>query len=469
MGAVTSHLRGIYNTTTALIRTLSLLNARYGALVERIRAGPFMPVEEPTESFWMRDPPFPEIGDVVWSGRPAVSSSSSAAAAAEDRGVGEEEEEEEVDVVVVGSGITGVSAVKTILELSCSDASSPEGSNDDGKEDKATAPKIMVLEARQLCSGATARNGGHIKCAPHEEFARLRKTLGEEAARKVVRLQMRHLSALREVGARMPLGEVREVETVDLYLEREGFERARGSVEGLRGWMPEVDVRVWEAGEMREKFGVNRHVVGAISYQAGALWPYRLVTSLWHDLKTKYPSLTISTHTPVSSITPNASPTHPYTVHTSRGKIRTRHVLHATNAYTGHLVSALRGCLTGVLGHMTAQQPGKGFAPVCHGGRSWSVMYGTGFDYVTQRPDGEDGQPGELMLGGGLFRSKEEGLDQIGVWDDGRVDAFPLMHLRGSMATIFEPRWGAGGKLEGAWSGIMGFTGDTLPLSTPEI
>ncbi|EGR44571.1 uncharacterized protein TRIREDRAFT_70092 [Trichoderma reesei QM6a] len=439
MGAVISHLRGIYTSFTALIRTLSALNARYGALLERVHAGPFLPVEKPTESFWMRDPPFPEMGDV------------------------DEEEEEEVDVVVVGSGITGVSAVKTIFELSSSSLTKPEGQ---GNDDQRGIPKIMVLEARQLCSGATARNGGHIKCAPHEEFARLRRMLGDdERARKVVRLQMRHLSALKEVGERMPWGEVREVETVDLFLDGDGFERARGNVDELRGWMPEVDVRVWEGEEeMREKFGVNRHVVGAISYQAGALWPYRLVTSLWHDLKTKYPSLTISTHTPVSSITPNASPTHPYTIHSPRGKIRTRHVLHATNAYTGHLVPALRGCLTGVLGHMTAQKPGKDFSPVCHGGRSWSVMYGTGFDYVTQRPDGEDGQPGELMLGGGLFRSKEDGLDQVGVWDDGRVDAFPLMHLRGSMAAIFEPRWGAEGKLEGAWSGIMGFTGDMLPF-----
>ncbi|KAH0496166.1 hypothetical protein TgHK011_003544 [Trichoderma gracile] len=435
MGAVISHLRGIYTSLTALIRTLSVLNARYGALLERVHAGPFLPVEEPTESFWMRDPPFPEMGDVVWDG---VSSSS-----AVDRERGSDVGEEvEVDVVVVGSGITGVSAVKTILEVSPSSLKK-EGQGHDDEGGKA-APKIMVLEARQLCSGATARNGGHIKCAPHEEFARLRKLLGEEEkARKIVRLQMRHLPALKKVGERMPWGEVREVETVDLYLEGDG---------------------VWEGDEMREKFGVNRHVVGAISYQAGALWPYRLVTSLWHDLKTNYPSLTISTHTPVTSITPNASTTHPYTVHTSRGKIRTRHVLHATNAYTGHLVPALRGCLTGVIGHMTAQKPGKDFSPLCHGRRSWSIMYGTGFDYVTQRPDGEDGQPGELMLGGGLFRSKEDGLDQIGVWDDGRVDAFPLMHLRGSMATIFEPRWGAEGKLEGAWSGIMGFTGDTLPF-----
>lgn len=113
---------------------------------------------------------------------------------------------------------------------------------------------------------------------------------------------------------------------------------------------------------------------------------------------------------------------------------------------------------------MTASRAGSGFEPVCHGDRSWSVIYGNGFDYVTQLPDGEDGSTGELMLGGGLFRSKDEGLDQIGVWDDGKTDAFPLMHLRGSMATIFEPKWGVGGELKGAWTGIMGFTGDMLPF-----
>jgi glycine/D-amino acid oxidase-like deaminating enzyme len=182
----------------------------------------------------------------------------------------------------------------------------------------------------------------------------------------------------------------------------------------------------------------------------------------------RYPNLVVSTHTPVSSITSNNDVTTaastPYVVHTSRGSLRAKHVLHATNGYTGHLNPALRGCLTGVIGHMTAQSPGREFSPVSHGGRSWSVIYGNGFDYVTQRPDGEDGSAGDLMLGGGLFRSKDEGLDQIGVWDDSRTDAFPLMHLRGSMATIFEPRWGIGGGLKGAWTGIMGFTGDMLPF-----
>lgn len=213
---------------------------------------------------------------------------------------------------------------------------------------------------------------------------------------------------------------------------------------------------------------MNQHIVGAISYQAGALWPYRLITGTWNDLIERYDNLIISTHTLVSSITANNDATTaasaPYIVHTSRGSLLAKHILHATNGYTGHLNPALRGCLTGVIGHMTAQTPGSRFEPVCRGGRSWSVIYGNGYDYVTQRPDGEDGSAGELMLGGGLFRSKDEGLDQIGVWDDGKTDAFPLMHLRGSMATIFEPKWGAGGELKGAWTGIMGFTGDMLPF-----
>ncbi|KAL7931647.1 FAD dependent oxidoreductase domain-containing protein [Trichoderma chlorosporum] len=429
MGAVISSIRDGITAIGSVIRTISALNAKYQALLQRIHAGPFTPVENPTEPYWMRDAPFPDIGDV------------------------QGELPEVADVVVVGSGITAAAAVRTMLELSCSSG--------EGKE----MPRIAVVEARQLCSGATARNGGHIKCAPHEEFQRLRKPLGEERARKAVRMQMRHLEVLKKVGERMPWGEVREVETVDVFLEEDAFEKAKKSVEDMKAWMPEFEIFSWEKEEAREKFGVNRHVVGAISYQAGALWPYRLVTSTWNDLIARFPNLIVNTHTPVSSITKNTnSSSYPYQVHSSRGAIYAKHVLYATNAYTGHLVPALRGCLTGVIGHMTAQQPGAGFAPVCHGGRSWSVIYGSGFDYVTQRPDASDGTPGDLMIGGGLFRSKDEGLDQIGVWDDSRVDAFPLMHLRGSVATVFEPKWGFGGGLKDAWSGIMGFTGDTMPF-----
>lgn len=220
MGAVFSYLQGGIATISSVIRTLSALNAKYQSLLQRIHAGPFTPVENPTVSFWMQDPPFPEIGDI------------------------QGDLPEEADVVIIGSGITGAAAAKTVLELSSSLSLSLA---------KTKTPKVVVLEARQLCSGATARNGGHIKCAPHEEFARLRRTLGEEKAKKAVRMQMRHLEVLKRVGEEMPCGEVREVETVDVCLEGEVFEKLKREAEELKGWMPEFEVLAWEADEAREK------------------------------------------------------------------------------------------------------------------------------------------------------------------------------------------------------------------------
>lgn len=218
---------------------------------------------------------------------------------------------------------------------------------------------------------------------------------------------------------------------------------------------------------------MNEFVAGAVSYKAGALWPYRLVTSIWKQLTEQFPQLSIHGDTVVDNIESSSdAASYPYTIHTSRGTIQARHILHATNAYTTHLLPRLRTCLTGGRGQMTAIKAGSSF-PLTHGKRSWSLIYSPGFDYVTQRPDSADGSAGDIMLGGGFLRSSKQGIDQVGIWDDSKNDALPLMHIRGSLATLFEPRWGGGeggGALKKAWTGIMGFTGDMIPFvgSVPE-
>lgn len=68
------------------------------------------------------------------------------------------------------------------------------------------------------------------------------------------------------------------------------------------------------------------------------------------------------------------------------------------------------------------------------------------------------------MVGGGFFRSKDEGMDQVGVWDDSRIDALPMMHVRGCMPGVFDPKWGVGGGMLKSWTGILGMTGDRMPL-----
>lgn len=198
-----------------------------------------------------------------------------------------------------------------------------------------------------------------------------------------------------------------------------------------------------------------------MSYPAGAIWPYRFVTSIWKRLLDDFNTLTIETNTPVHAITTSSStPAFPYLVETSRGVIRARHIVHATNAFAGHLVPGLRSRITGATAHMSAQKPGDSFPP-SRGDRSWSIIYEGGFDYVTQRPS----PGGDLMLGGGFTRSRKNGADQIGYYDDGApVDALTATHVMGIFPAIFMPNWGAGAEVRKIWTGIIGFTGDLVPL-----
>jgi glycine/D-amino acid oxidase-like deaminating enzyme len=178
-------------------------------------------------------------------------------------------------------------------------------------------------------------------------------------------------------------------------------------------------------------------------------------------------SLTIETGTPVSDVALTGDPEYQYKITTDRGAVRARHVVHATNAFANQFVPALKGKMTSVLCHMTSQRPGRNF-PDLDGRRSWSIFYGDpGFDYITQRPT-RDGIQGDVLLGGGAMRSRDQGMDMFGVYDDSRVDPLTASHLFGSMPTIFEPHWGHPAESDTTpstvWSGVIAVPSDLRPL-----
>lgn len=226
MGGVISQIRDGLQAVTGFVKAASSLNVQYQELIQRVSLDPGLPASKPTSSYWMDEPPFPQLSDLQ-AGLP-----------------------QEADIVIIGSGITGAAAAKTICELLSSPSQNEGGGEGEGEAMDQDKPRIVVLEARQLCSGATARNGGHIKLAPHEDFARFRKLLGDERARGVVRFMLKHLEVLLEVGAEQPQGEVREVETVDFYVD-DSFEEAKTHVEEMKEWLPEVEVTVWEGEAAR--------------------------------------------------------------------------------------------------------------------------------------------------------------------------------------------------------------------------
>lgn len=194
------------------------------------------------------------------------------------------------------------------------------------------------------------------------------------------------------------------------------------------------------------------------------------MTAIWSDLLNRYSkSLSIETSTTVLDVelgsSVSGSGSYPYLVKTSRGIIQARHVVHATNAFSTQLVPGLRGKMTSLLAHMSAQRPGKEF-PDVNGSRSWSVMFGHGFDYITQRPT-VNGVPGEIMLGGGFSQSEKQGVDQIGIFDDSKLNTLTVAHLDGIMPTIFSPNWGddaVGGRMKRVWSGVVAISADFRPF-----
>lgn len=95
------------------------------------------------------------------------------------------------------------------------------------------------------------------------------------------------------------------------------------------------------------------------------------------------------------------------------------------------------------------------------GGRSWSLSYDAGFDYIIQSPSAN-----EIFAGGGLAQAYDHGLSELGNTDDSTNSVLSLAHLGGAMNAVFGigPDTAMTSGVKAAWTGIMGFTSDGLPF-----
>jgi hypothetical protein len=205
-----------WKTLRTAVKALLDLNGTFEELVARVHQGPSLPCRDPTESYWLENPPFPELVDIQ-----------------------SENLSEVTDVVVIGSGITAAAVARSSLQ-----ESKRKGQN----------ITIIVLEARDICSGATGRNGGHIKASPHETFDQLEAKFGTERAITLTRFQLSHLGHLTDLCERKgyAVAECRKVETVDLFLDQKIFDKACRTTNRLRTLLPEHEARIYQAAQAQE-------------------------------------------------------------------------------------------------------------------------------------------------------------------------------------------------------------------------
>ncbi|RAH84403.1 putative FAD dependent oxidoreductase [Aspergillus japonicus CBS 114.51] len=415
------------------------LHDRQEAL-NRAFADPGLPAPGGMPSFWLREPPFSELASLQSA-----------------------ELATEAEVVIIGSGITGASIARTLL------------SNAVGNRNQEARPSVVILDGREVCHGATGRNGGHI-LETAEEFSYFEETYGVETAIRTMRFRLAHLAELLRVADEYGLSEVaqaRKVQFLSVHFDDEKWVETVRSIRRLKECMPAetVEWKIFEKSEIPKEFCLAPDARGVIAGPAGAMWPYRFVTGLLARLREQYPKdLRIETKTPVTAIRENAISTDSsalrYSVITGRGTIRARHVIHCTNAHVGHLVPGLRGRIYPIQGTMTAQNPGRSFRPQGTE-HSWLFNYEHGFDYLTQLPSwGKTAN--KMMLGGGFGQHADRGILALGVASDNEgVPPYTLSHLKKTLKKTFDQEdwgeWSADQDVDTAWTGNMGFSADGYP------
>ncbi|KAF4555037.1 Hypothetical protein D9617_3g021060 [Elsinoe fawcettii] len=360
------------------------------------------------------------------------------------------------DVVVIGSGIAGCSVTNALLET------------DDNEH-------VVVLEARTLTSGATGRNGGHLKSAAVQEYEHMLRHYGRESARDITEYMIRNIQRVREVAKSLNLeecSELREVQGISTALgpNLDGFtsslslfEQNHPDQKGKYKLVPRDQTKLLQAPRCTGLSGMTpadgifsqeqsaKYACGTLTGPAGAMWPYRLVTGIFECLLEQYQTrLSIETSTPVLSVERTASTDsddHKYTLTTPRGLIRARKIVYCTNGHTGHLLPQLRG---GAFPYERKHDcpEARQVLPI--------RIISTGLYYVTQNE-----KTGDIFVGG-----EHETAEGLVTGDDSVVGK----NSQDNLARLLPELYGDCGwerpeeRVKSRWSGIMGFTSDGLPL-----
>lgn len=164
-----------------------------------VMADPGLPRSNPTQSYWQHVP------------HPLANTQS-------------ETLPSERDYAIIGSGITGLSVTKTLLE----------------RHPTAT---VTVLEARTLCSGATGRNGGQMAANAGEEYMHLAEVHGPEMAGKIASFTLRNLEKMQELVEEydaVKTSEMQRVKKLRVFLTDDKFREFKRSIARLEADHPSL-------------------------------------------------------------------------------------------------------------------------------------------------------------------------------------------------------------------------------------
>ncbi|GIZ43973.1 hypothetical protein CKM354_000718200 [Cercospora kikuchii] len=363
----------------------------------------------------------------------------------------------EADVVIVGSGYSGASTAYWLHKST---------------ENATNKPRMVMLEARDICSCATGRNGGQLRPHAYSRYLPWKEIFGAQGAMELIRHEMSHLPAFKALAEVEGIAEevcLKFGETFDAAMTEEAWTRLKGNYEAMKadhGADNEIIkvCKLLEDATEAEDFTQMKGTLSAVVHPAGQIWPYKFVHALLR-IVLEAGNFNLQAHTPAQSVSDRDADGW-ITVTTDRGTIRTRSVVHSTNRWASHLLPEFSNLITGEKCAMGSIKAPEGF--VKHtGSQHWDSAIN---NYFLQLPPPYN----TIIFGGGrqfLIHKPEECF--LNDEEDKQVDGFDDFVKTWPASDVKD--WSGPNPAElgkdagegGVWTGIESGSADSFPFVGP--
>ncbi|KAG5754617.1 hypothetical protein H9Q70_002723 [Fusarium xylarioides] len=353
------------------------------------------------------------------------------------------------DVVIVGGGYAGIATAYHILKT----ASPP--------------PSVFLLETKDPCSGATGRNGEHLRPDYLMGAASNSKRYSASAAAEIVQFEARHLDVIRALIKSEAIDcDFAETDSLAVLTTPRQVSMVREAYEGLKQASPFSDtlldvVEFYEGDHAPQRTGL-RDAKGYFSTPAARVSPYKLLTALL--ARCVGMGLSLKTQTTVVSVE-HAGPDGHILKMRSGETMAAQKVVIATNAYTPALLPEYASSIVpckGLACHITGPK-GKPLPKLV--AASYAIMEQdptfnkTGYNYMIQLDDNS------IVVGGAHHKYDESdpGSWYNNVDDTQLIEPAQRYFQDDYMQRTFVGWEDSGARLDRVWTGIMGYSTDSLP------